>query len=203
MTVEYQPSILAELLPIGMAEWIRQNEYFAGMVVSVNDYLRLDNPVLEMTAVNVWVNDMDLKTKIGWATGLLNIDIVFNLNKARSDRMKEINRVINAFVGQLLFNPTMALKYIANNYVFGLQFLVTKTKINYRNILEQLKNGRGDTTIQIQLAYEINIQQNQQALWANGYDFYSTIRKVYFPMDYIDLDVITTPITGENINGNT
>ena len=202
MTVEYQPSILAELLPIGMAEWIKQNEYFDGMIVSVNDYIRLDNPVLEMTAVNVWVNDMDLKTKIGWATGLLNIDVIFNLNKARSDRMKEINRVINAFVGQLLFNPTMALKYIANNYVFGLQFLITKTKINYRNILEQLKNGRGDTTIQIQLAYEINIQQNQEALWANGYDFYSTIRKVYFPMDYIDLDVITTPNTGET-NANT
>lgn len=193
MTVEYQPSILAELLPIGMAEWIKQNQYFGDMVVSVNDYIRLDNPVLEMTAINVWVNDMDLKTKIGWATGLLNIDIIFNLNKARSDRMKEINRVLNAFVGQLLFNPTMALKYIANNYVFGLQFLVTKTKINYRSILEQLKSGKGDTTIQLQLAYEINIAQNQQALWANGYDFYSTIRKVYFPMDYIDLDVIITP----------
>lgn len=201
MTIEYKPSVLAELLPIGMAEWIKQNQYFDGMVVSVNDYLRLDNPVLEMTAVNVWVNDMDLKTKIGWAVGLLNIDVIFNLNKARSDRMKEINRVINAFVGQLLTNPTMALQYIANNYVFGLQFLVTKTKIDYRNIVAQLKSDKGDTTVQIQLAYEINIQQNQEALWQNGYDFYSTIRKVYFPMDYIELDVITQP--KETSNGNT
>jgi hypothetical protein len=186
---EYNPSILAEQLPTGMAEWIKQNTYFAGMIVTVNDYLRLDTPVLEMTSVNVWLNDLDLKTKIGWATGLLNIDIVFNLNKARSDRMKEIHRVINSFTGQLLFNPVMALKFISNNYVPGLQFLTTKTKINYRNILEQLKNGRGDTTITIQLAYEINIRQNQDALWSKGFDFYSTKDRVYYPMDNIELEV--------------
>lgn len=200
MTVIYNPSILSEQLPVGMAEWIKQNIYFNGMIVTVNDYLRLDTPVLEMTSVNIWLNDLDLKTKIGWAVGLLNIDVIFNLGKARSDRMKEINRVINSFVGQLLFNPTMALKWISNNYVPGLQFLTTKTKINYRGILEQLKNGRGDTTIQIQLAYEVNIKQNQDALWSHGLDFYSTQQQVYYPMDNIELEVNVINSTEEQSN---
>ncbi len=200
MTVIYNPSILSEQLPVGMAEWIKQNTYFNGMIVTVNDYLRLDTPVLEMTSVNIWLNDLDLKTKIGWAVGLLNIDVIFNLGKARSDRMKEINRVINSFVGQLLFNPTMALKWISNNYVPGLQFLTTKTKINYRGILEQLKNGRGDTTIQIQLAYEVNIKQNQDALWSHGLDFYSTQQQVYYPMDNIELEVNVINSTEEQSN---
>lgn len=200
MTVIYNPSILSEQLPVGMAEWIKQNTYFSGMIVTVNDYLRLDTPVLEMTSVNIWLNDLDLKTKIGWAVGLLNIDVIFNLGKARSDRMKEINRVINSFVGQLLFNPTMALKWISNNYVPGLQFLTTKTKINYRGILEQLKNGRGDTTIQIQLAYEVNIKQNQDALWSHGLDFYSTQQQVYYPMDNIELEVNVINSTEEQSN---
>lgn len=200
MTVIHNPSILSEQLPVGMAEWIKQNTYFNGMIVTVNDYLRLDTPVLEMTSVNIWLNDLDLKTKIGWAVGLLNIDVIFNLGKARSDRMKEINRVINSFVGQLLFNPTMALKWISNNYVPGLQFLTTKTKINYRGILEQLKNGRGDTTIQIQLAYEVNIKQNQDALWSHGLDFYSTQQQVYYPMDNIELEVNVINSTEEQSN---
>lgn len=200
MTVIYNPSILSEQLPVGMAEWIKQNIYFNGMIVTVNDYLRLDTPVLEMTSVNIWLNDLDLKTKIGWAVGLLNIDVIFNLGKARSDRMKEINRVINSFVGQLLFNPTMALKWISNNYVPGLQFLTTKTKINYRGILEQLKNGRGDTTIQIQLAYEVNIKQNQDALWSHGLDFYSTQQQVYYPMGNIELEVNVINSTEEQSN---
>ena len=55
-------SILTEQLPIGLAEWIKQNIYYEGMIVTVNDYPRLDNPVLEMTTCNVWLNNMDFKT---------------------------------------------------------------------------------------------------------------------------------------------
>lgn len=177
-------SILTEQLPIGLAEWIKQNIYYEGMIVTVNDYPRLDNPVLEMTTCNVWLNNMDFKTKVGWVVGLINVDLIFNLNKARSDRFKQINEVVNGFTAQLLCNPTLALNWIATNYVAGLQFLVTKTTINFRDIINQLKDGRGDTTINIQLAYEVNIRQNQKALWAKGNDFWSPKEKVYHPIEY-------------------
>jgi hypothetical protein len=118
------------------------------------------------------------------------IEVTFNLQKQRSDRAKQIYDTMETIRGQLMNNPVYLQTYL-QDYTPVLMWIQSQNMIETSKYRDSLSKREGSTTIPIYLDYRIGILSNQRALWALGYDFYSTGTVAYEENDGIEIDINT------------
>lgn len=172
--------VLSQYLCDGIANWFSRNEYIRNNISTIYNYLCIDVPVNQMTAICVYPIIMnDLKKKTGWECGIIGVDVIFDMSIQRSDKAFYIQQTLANITGQFLTNPVYIMDFLSTYYCAGLQVLNCQGSIDLSDMRKQLKEAKRDTTFTIKLPYEVNIYLNQTKAWAYGMDYWSPIVPVY------------------------
>lgn len=192
--------ILSTQLCTGIAEWFKANTYFNNTFKAIEDYLRIDFPVSELPGISVYFNKSPSTMQNLWyEIGTVAIDVVFSLKENRSERAKEMIRILEMVKAQIYNNPSYIQQFVAKDYVPGLIRLTTKTAFNNIAELKQkmLNAKNGSIVITFLMEYQISIIKNQKAMWDNGYSYYSPTIPIYTEAE-VEVDLKLNPYKGNN-----
>lgn len=173
---------LSTQLCTGIMEWFKQNEYFNNTFKSIVDYVRLDFPSTELPGIAVYYYKSPSTYSDTWnEVGQIAIDVAFSLKAQRDQRAKEIIETLEMIKAQLLDNPVYIFTFVEENFVPGLQRLVTRSTFNdIANLKQKMLNAKnGSLVVTFSLDYSINIYLNQKALRENNVDYYSPTKEIY------------------------
>lgn len=183
--------ILSIQLCQGVADWFSQSTNFvdetgAQLFKEINPYLRLDNNLSQSPTVNIYPKQVNLRDLNAWETGVISVDIIFNLAKQRNAQYLSIITTLETVRANMLSPQTQAQyiqTFLGENYVPGLQMFQCRSQVidmsELKNKMQNIKNS--SIVFTLDFDYKISIWINQQYAWQHGYDYQSPYTPIYSP----------------------
>ena len=187
--------VLSTSLCYGITQWILGNNYLVDVLnlegkafKQVDNYYRVDYPVSEMTALSVYMLNSDTKSEPQKENGQVALQITYNLGEQRDYRSSLIYGTMEMLRANILSNINFIQKYLSKNFVPGLTYINSQSKIDYAPLNSQINLGQGSTNITLIMEYKIDIYLNQKYHLQNGYDLYSPNNILYQQLTGFDFN---------------
>lgn len=190
--------LLSSAMCSGLAAWwnqviIRDISLDKKFFKSVSSYYRMDTPLQEMTALNIYPKTPNLTSDIWNIRGVVSFDMVFPLSEERTEMRQRITNTLSYVQGQMLtqgFLGEIAQSYVSRLYVPGLIQILQNTSPSlntYKDMITKAKNGA--VTITVDYSYMINVYLNQLGMQEQGYDLMSPLDVIYMPITDVDTTI--------------
>ena len=177
---------LSASLAEGVIEWFKLHFFY--MKDGVKEYYihpsnmysfpNTQIPVSQMPALTCWITKDTISQNYWNELGTVHLEVTFNTANQLANLAKQFNQVMSAMRAQLLANPNYILIFL-QDYTPGLLLLPTLSTTDMSKYKDALNKKNSSYVHTLEMKYQINLFENQKAIWDTGRDYYSPYDEVY------------------------